>query len=422
MTDTLYVNARLLDAATNLDALGGLMVRDGVIADWGAHIKEGAGEVIDCGGNCLTMGLIDLCAHVGEPGNEHKETIASALTAAAHGGVTSLVASSDTDPPIDHVAMVGFMERKAREAKKSKLYPLATLTRAARGDKLTDMGLLLEAGAIALGDPRNLYDSRTLYEAFLMARGFDALICHNLEEPSFAHGVMNEGVTATRLGVEGIPAWSEALMLERTLRLLRKTKTRCHIHQVTTQEAVTLLEQAKNDHLPITADAAPPHFLLTEKAVGDYHTAARLAPPLRREEDRCAILDGLKNGTIDAIASHHMPQDKESKNMPFSQAAAGYSGLESLLPLSLRLYHEGHCSILHWLKLVTHNPAKIMKLNSGGFAQGAAADLICWNMDKKRTLDPAQFMSKSRTTPFANAKVQGEVIFTLIDGVRVYGI
>ena len=420
---TAYVNGRVLDCATAHDGMGGVLVRDGVIEDWGAQVTaDNCGRdsaIVDCEGHCLAAGLIDMQVSVREHEESHKETIFSALSSAARGGVTAVVATADTEPVVDHAGMVGFMERKAREAKKSKLYPTAALTQGREGHILTDMGLLQEAGVIAFGDGERMCSVKTLYNAMLYSRAHDALLFLSLQEASFGHGVMNEGFLATHLGVEGIPSFTEAMVLERIIRLVRETGARVHVNLVTTAESVSLLAAAKTEGLSLTAGTAPLYMWLTEDAVTDYCTAARVMPPLRQESDRQAVVQGVARGVIDVIVSAHEPQDSESKSLPFSQAAVGAVGLETLLPLSLRLYHEGHCSLLAWLACVTHNPATVTRLPLGGLHKGRAADMVCFDVNKEGVIDGASFVSLSHSTPFDGHKVKGAVRWTLVDGVMM---
>ncbi len=343
---TAFVNARLLDPASGLDAPGALVVEDGRIADLGPGLlAEGAPEGmarIDCGGQCLAPGLIDMRVQLREPGEEHKETIASAGVAAAEGGITSVAALPNTDPVVDDVSGVEFVARRAREAKLVKVYTYAAATRRLEGQEITEIGLLAEFGAVGFTDGLHaIADALVMRRVLDYARAFDQLIVQHPEEPSLAVGVMNEGEVATRLGLAGIPAAAEAIMVERDLRLVELTGARYHAAHVSTAAAVEAIRRAKARGLAVTCDTAPHYFTLNEHAVGDYRSFAKVSPPLRAEADRAAIAAAVSEGTIDAVASDHSPHDQESKRLPFAHAEPGIAGLETLLALTLALYHKG---------------------------------------------------------------------------------
>lgn len=421
-----YVNARLLDPATGLDTLGGILTDGELIADVGAGLfNSGApvgATVVDCDGACLAPGLVDMRVHLREPGAEHKETIVTASSAAAAGGVTSMVCLPNTDPPIDNVAVLEFVARRAREAKLVKIFSYGAITQGLKGEELAEIGLLHEAGALAFTDGRRaVANASVMRRALSYARTFGALIVNHPEEPMLAaDGVMNEGEASTRLGLPGITPMAEIIMIERDLRLVALTNGRYHAAHISTAAAVQAIRQAKQRGLNVTCDTAPHYFALNEFAVGDYRTFAKVSPPLRSEDDRQAIVDGLADGTIDAIASDHAPQDQDSKRLPFAQAAFGIIGLETLLPLALEIYHNGRWTLLDMIRTLSLRPSQILGLPSGKLAKGAAADFVLFDPNKPRQIDASTFRSKSKNSPYDARPVQGIVLRTVVDGRTVY--
>lgn len=421
-----YVNARLLDPASGLDAQGGVLTEGEVIKDVGATVTDALAidgvTVIDCTGLCLCPGLIDMRVHLGEPGEDHKETLATAGRAATKGGVTSMVCLPNTDPVIDDMSVVEYVARRARLQGLSKVYPYGAITKGLEGVEISELGLLAEAGAVAFTDGFHaLANAQVMRRALMYARTFDLLICQHPEEPSLARGgSMNAGEQATRLGLTGIPRHAEIIMVERDVRLVELTGGRLHIAHVSTAESVDIIRRAKAAGLPVTCDATPPHFALNEVAIGDYRTFAKLSPPLRDENDRQAVVAGLKDGTIDCIASDHTPQDEESKRLPFEAAATGGVGLETLLPIVLELHHNGHMDLLDCLRFVTSSPADLLKLRAGHLTKGRPADLTIFDPDKGWKVDADKLSSKSKNTPFDGRLVQGAVMRTVIDGRTVH--
>lgn len=420
-----YINARLLDPATGLDANGALLTNGEAIADVGPGLFQGGVPdgiaVVDCQGLCLAPGLVDMRVQLREPGEEHKETLKSAGEAAVAGGVTSMVCLPNTDPVIDEVATVEFVARRARKNGLAKVYPYAAATKGLEGKELAEMGFLLEAGALAFTDgTRAISNAQVMRRALSYAATFGALIVQHPEEPSLATGVMNGGEIATRMGLSGIPEQAEIIMLERDIRLVEMTGGRYHAAHVSTKEGLAAIAQAKARGLPVTCDTAPPYFALNEMAVGDYRTFAKLSPPLRTEANRQAVVQALKDGVIDVIASDHAPQDADSKRQTFSHAEFGGVGLETLLPVTLELVHNGHLSLLQALKLVTSAPADVLSLKAGRLKVGAAADLVLFDPGRAWVVDPAQFRSKSKNSPFDGRPVQGVVMRTVVDGRTVF--
>ena len=413
-----YVNARLLDPAAGLDQKGGLVTDGETIAGIGKEITEkkapkGA-NIIDCGGKCLAPGLVDMRIELGD--------LAATVEAAVSGGVTSAVCLPNTNPVIDDMSVVEFVARRARKLGLAKIYPYGAVTKGLEGTELAELGLLAESGARAFTDgTKAVADAQVMRRAMSYAATFDLLVVQHPEEPSLAaDGVMNAGETATRLGLFGIPGEAEVIMIERDLRLAELTGGRLHIAHVSAAESVDVIRQAKARGLGVTCDTAPPYFALNETAVGDYRTFAKLSPPLRTEEDRQAVVEGLKDGTIDAIASDHTPRDEESKRLPFAQAAPGGLGLNTLLAVSLELHHNGHMGLLDVLRLLTSAPADLMGLKAGRLEKGAPADLVVFDPDEGWKVDADDLPGKAQNSPFDGRPVQGRVLRTVIDGRPVF--
>lgn len=421
-----YVNARLLDPATGLDSKGALLTNGETIADVGPGLFQGGVpsgiEVIDCGGQCLAPGLVDMRVQLREPGEEHKETLKSAGEAAVAGGVTSMVCLPNTDPIIDEVATVEFVARRARKNGLAKVYPYAAATKKLEGRELSEMGFLLEAGALAFTDGiKAIADTQVMRRALSYAATFGALIVQHPEDPSLAgSGVMNAGEQATRMGLSGIPPEAEVIMLERDMRLVAMTGGRYHAAHVSTAEGIEVIRKAKARGLSVTCDTAPPYFRLNELEVNNYRTFAKLSPPLRGEADRQAVIEGLRDGTIDAVASDHAPQDEDAKRQTFTAAEFGGIGLETLLAATLGLVHDDRLSMLDALSLLTCKPAGVLGLSAGRLKVGAAADLVLFNPARGWQVDPVKFKSKSKNSPFDGRPLQGVVLRTVIDGRTVY--
>lgn len=418
--------ARLLDPASGLDARGGVLILGERIAAVGPEVGEAAApagaQVIDARGLCLAPGLVDMRVQLGEPGAEHKERFESGGAAAVAGGVTSMAVLPDTEPPIDDPAMVEFVARRARQTKLAKVYPYAAVTKRLEGREMAELGLLHAAGAVAFTDgERAVARASLLRRALAYARMFDGLIVQHPEEPSLADGgVMNEGEIATRLGLAGIPAAAEAIMIERDLRVLGLTGGRLHFSRVSTAAGLDAIRAAKAAGLRVTCDTSPHHLALNELEVEGYRTFAKVSPPLRREADRLAVVAALKDGTIDAIASDHCPQDQDSKRLPFAQAAFGVIGVQTMLAVSLGLVHEGRIGLLDLLRLLTCSPAAILGLDAGRLVPGAAADLVLFDLEAPWKITEAALKSLAKNTAFEGRLVQGRVVRTLVDGRTVY--
>ena len=424
MNRLLIRRARLLDPATGLDATGDLLVEGERIAAVGGDLSAYVGDIetVNAVGLCLAPGLVDMRVQLREPGAEHLESIESAGRAAAAGGVTTMVALPNTEPPVDDVSVVEFLARRAREARLAKVHTYAAATKGLKGHELTEMGLLAANGALGFTDGvKAVADALVMRRVLAYARSFDLLVLQHPEEPSLARaGEVNEGEIATRLGLAGITPMAELIMVERDLRLIEITGARYHAAHVSTAAAIEAIRRARTQGLPVTCDTAPPYFVLNETAIGDYRTFAKLSPPLRSEWDRRAVIEGLRDGTIDAIASDHAPWDQDSKRLPFSSAAYGIVGLETLLALSLGLYHNRHLGLLDLMRLLTVNPARILRLPVGRLAVGAPADLVLFDPDQPWQICPDEFLSKSKNAPFDDRPVKGRVQLTMVDGRTIF--
>jgi dihydroorotase len=417
-----FTNARLVDADGG-ERRGAVHVRDGAIADVGPQLgKVADAEVIDCRGQVLAPGLVDMRAFIGEPGAEHRETLRSASEAAAAGGVTTIVCMPDTNPVMDDPAIVDFVLRRAREKALVNVRPAAALTKGLAGREMTEIGLLRDAGAIAFTDgARSVTNAQVMRRALTYARDFDALVVHHVEDPDLAgEGVMNEGEFSSRLGLPGMPREAETVMLERDLRLLRLTGGRYHAAMISCADSVEIVRAAKARGLPVTCGVSINNLSLNENDIGDYRTFLKLSPPLRHEEDRQAVIEAVADGTIDVIVSDHNPQDAETKRQPFAEAADGAVGLETLLSAALRLYHEDRISLPKLLRALSARPAEILRLEAGRLASGAPADLILFDPDAPYVLDKRKLHSRSKNTPFDEARLQGIVTLTLVGGRIVH--
>jgi len=422
---TTFLNARLIDPASGKDEPGGLLVRDGAIADLGSHLRRNAPDrtrIVDCRGHVLCPGLIDMQVFTGEPGQEHRETLKTASQAAAAGGVTTMVVMPDTEPVIDQVALVDFIQRRARDNAVVNVHVMAAMTRGLKGQEMTEIGLLKRAGAIAFTNGKSsVANTRVMHNALLYAKDFGALIVHHTEDPHLTEGaVMNSGEVATRLGLPGVDKAAETIVLERDVRLVQMTGGRYHAAQISCAESLAVVRSAKAQQLPVTCGVSINHLTLNENDIGPYRTYFRLKPPLRAEEDRAAMVRAMAAGEIDVIVSSHDPQDADTKRHPFAEAADGAIGLETLLAAALRLYHNGEIGLPPLLRAMTVNPARLLGLPSGRLEKGAPADLILVDLDQPWVVDKAQIKARSKNSPFDESKMQGRVLLTMVAGAPVY--
>ncbi len=422
----LFENVRLVDPASGLDRPGRLLVEDGAIAGIDLPAGEGVPEgavVVQGGGAVLCPGLVDMRVALGEPGYEYRETIAQAAEAASAGGVTTIGVLPNNRPAIDDPAMVRMLRARGDETGRLSILPFGAVTRACRGEEMAELGLLREAGAVGFTDgTRAIADARLMRLALSYARGFDAMVVQHPEDPSLSHGgVATEGELATRLGLPGIPAAAEAILVARDLRLAVLTGGALHVAHVSTAETVALIRQAKASGTRVTCDTAPPYFDLNETAIGDFRTYAKLSPPLRPESDRLAICDGLIDGTIDAIGSDHLACDADDKRLPFALAMAGGVGLATLLGVTLARVHDASLSLLRAIELLTTAPARLLGSPAGRLEPGAPADLCLFDLDRAWKVSAGQLPGHAQNTPFDGRALEGQVLGTWKAGRRVFG-
>lgn len=426
MSKTVFQRARIIDPSRGMDEIGTVIVDGKTIVAAGAEVlnqgtPDGA-TVIDCTGKAIIPGLVDARVFIGEPGGEHRETIHSASQAAAAGGVTSLVMMPDTDPTIDTVALVEFVLRTARDTASVNVFPAAAVTKGLHGREMTEFGLLREAGAVAFTDGRHtIANALVMRRALTYARDFGAVIAHETQDADLASaGVMNEGLYASWLGLSGIPREAELIPLERDLALARLTRGNYHAAKISTAMSAAAIARAKADGARVTAGVAIHNLALNENDVGQYRTFFRLAPPLRNEEDRLAMIEALKDGTIDIAVSSHDPQDVDTKRLPFADAAAGAVGLETLLSVALRLYHNEDMSLLRLVEVLSTAPARLFGLPGGTLKPGTSADLALVDLDEPWIVSEAGIRSRSKNTCFEGARLQGKVLQTLVAGRTVF--
>jgi dihydroorotase len=422
-----FHNVRLVDPASGRDEPGQLLAIDGIVADLGPRLFErppAGAQAIDGKGAILAPALVDMRVQLREPGEEHKENFESASQAAVAGGVGTMVALPNTRPPVDEPSLVEFVERRAKAIGLLDIRTYGSVTKAIAGKELTEIGLMAAAGAVGFTDGTEAIASAlVMRRALSYAKTFGQVILQHPEEPSLSSEAgMNEGEIATRLGLPGIPAAAEAILLDRDLRLVELTGGRYHAAHISTRLGVEAIRAAKKRGLAVTCDTAPAYFALNETAVGDYRTFAKLSPPLRSEDDRRAIVEGLTDGTIDAIASDHAPHDQDSKRLPFAQAASGILGLETLLPLTLELFHNNHLKLQTALQKITSGPAGLLGLEAGRLERGRRADLLLFDPDRPHRIDVDGFRSKSKNSPFDGRPVEGKVLMTVTGGRIVHDV
>lgn len=423
MTAQLYINARLIDPEARTDSLGALLVRDGCIVASGPEVAvpEDA-EPIDCGGKCLAPGIVDIGVKVCEPGERHKESYRSAGLAAAAGGVTTMVTRPDTVPTIDSPETLEFVTRRANEAAPVNVLPMAALTKGREGREMTEIGFLMDAGAVAFTDCDHIVQNTKVFSrALTYARSLGALVIAHPQEPGLSAGAcVTSGKFASLRGLPAVSPMAERMGLDRDIALLEMTGARYHADQITTARALPALERARKNGLDITAGVSIHHLTLNELDVADYRTFFKVKPPLRSEDDRLAVIDAVRTGLIDIISSMHTPQDEESKRLPFEEAASGAVALETLLPAAMRLYHADHLDLPALFAALSLNPARRLGLDCGRLAPGAPADLVLFDPDVPFVLDRATLQSKSRNTPFDGQRMQGRVLATYVAGSPVY--
>ncbi|MFN0114607.1 MAG: dihydroorotase [Paracoccaceae bacterium] len=414
-------NARLIDPDALTDAPGSLTISQGLIAAINAPAPAKA-TVIDCRGLPLAPGIVDLGVKIGEPGERHKESFRSAGLAAAAGGVTTIIARPDTTPAIDTPETLAFVTARAAKDCPVRIRHMAALTKGRAGREMTEIGFLLDAGAIAFGDGDHVVtDTKVLSRALTYAKGLGALVVGHPQDPGLSLGAaVTSGKFASLKGLPGVSPLAERIGFDRDIGLIEMTGARWHADQITAARTLPALERAKRNGLDVTAGVSIHHLTLNEFDVGDYRTFFKVKPPLRSEDDRLAVVEAVASGLIDIVCSMHTPQDEESKRLPFEEAASGAVGLETLLPAALRLVHAGHLTLPQLFRALSLNPARRLGLPQGRLAVGAPADLVLFDPDAPFVLHRSTLRSKSKNTPFDGARMEGRVILTLVEGKTVF--
>ncbi|MDW4550168.1 dihydroorotase [Defluviimonas sp. D31] len=425
---TLITNARLIDPEAGTDALGAVLIEDGVIARVfdtpdGMPDKSPTLRRLDADGKCLAPGIVDLGVKIGEPGERHKESFRSAGLAAAAGGVTTIIARPDTHPAIDNPETLEFVTRRAAEASPVRIRHMAALTKGREGREMTEIGFLLDAGAIAFTDCDHVVtDTKVLSRALTYARSLGALVMGHPQEPILSAGAATtSGKFASLRGLPGVSPMAERIGFDRDMGMVEMTGVKYHFDQITTARALPPLERAKKNGFDVTAGTSIHHLTLNEFDVGDYRTFFKVKPPLRSEDDRLAVVEAVASGLIDIISSMHTPQDEESKRLPYEDAASGAVALETFLPAAMRLYHAGQLTLPQLFRAMALNPAKRLGLPQGRLAEGAPADLVLFDPDTPFVLDRAKLRSKSKNTPFDGQRMEGRVLATFVGGRQVFG-
>ena len=417
-------NARLIDPVQGSVEQGNLLIKDGLIAAQGALVSppSDAACIIDCAGKYLAPGIIDIGVKDCEPGERHKESFKSAGLAAAAGGITTIVTRPDTLPAIDTPETLEFIHRRAMEASVVNVLPMAALTKGREGREMTEIGLLQDAGAVGFTDCDNVVrDIKILTRALSYARSLGAWVMGHPQDPYLSKGAaVTSGKFATLRGLPGVSPIAERMGVDRDISLIEMTGASYHFDQITTARSVPALARAKANGLNITAGTSIHHLTLNEFDIAEYRTFFKIKPPLRSEDDRLAIIEALKEGTIDIISSMHTPQDDESKRLPFEEAASGAVGLETLLPAALRLYHAGLLDLPQLFKAMSLNPAKRLGLPAGRLEVGAPADLVLFDPNAPFVLNRFDLLSKSKNTPFDEARMQGTVLRSFVRGNQAY--
>ncbi|MDT8857118.1 dihydroorotase [Paracoccaceae bacterium Fryx2] len=416
-------NARIIDPEAGTETLGNLILDGGLIAAIGAASAPRDARVIDCEGKCLAPGIVDLGVKIGEPGERHRESFRSAGLAAAAGGVTTIIARPDTSPAIDTPEVLEFVTRRAAGASPVRIRHMAALTKGREGREMTEIGFLLDAGAVAFTDADHVTtDTKVLSRALVYARSLGALVIGHPQDPGLSAGAsVTSGKFASLRGLPHVSPMAERMGLDRDLGLVEMTGARYHADQITCARSLPALERAKANGLDVTAGVSIHHLTLNDLDVGDYRTFFKLKPPLRCEDDRLAVVEAVASGLIDIICSMHTPQDEESKRLPFEEAAAGAVALETFLPAAMRLYHAGAMDLPTLFRAMALNPARRLGLPQGRMAEGAPADLVLFDPDAPFLLDRVNLHSKSRNTPFDGQRMEGKVLATFVGGVQVFG-
>ena len=421
-----FLNANIIDAHNSLNEVGGLIIDDnGLVEAIGKKVNKNnipsRKKVIDLKGKYIFPGIVDMRVFVGEPGYEYKENFRTLSNAALSGGVTSVVTMPNTDPIIDNVSIVDFLKRRGRDKSKINIFPTASLTKNLEGNNMTEFGLLQKKGIIAFTDGiKTIQNTRLMSRIMKSAYDLNSLILQHAEDLELSkNGMINDGIIATKLGLQGIPDLAELVIIERDLTLLESIKCRYHISQISSAKSVDIIKE-KKQKVKFTCGVSINNLSLNENDIGDFRTFLKLSPPLRTEEDRTSLVDGLNNKTIDVIVSDHKPEDEEQKRLTFAQAATGSSGIETLLSLSLELYHNGSVKLETIIQALTSNPAKILKINKGNLTIGNDADFCIVDINKPWIVKKEELISKSKNTSIENKKLQGKVTNTFVKSVELF--
>ena len=421
-----FINANIVDPHNSINENGGLIINeDGKIEAIGKKVNTNnipsREKIIDLKGKYIFPGLVDMRVFVGEPGYEYKENFRTLSNAALAGGVTSVVTMPNTDPVIDNVSIVDFLKRRGRDKSKINIFPCASLTKNLEGTNMTEFGLLQKKGIIAFTDgTKTIQNTQLMSRIMNSSKDLGALIMQHAEDHDLSkNGMINSGIIATKLGLSGIPDVAERIIIERDLTLLENIKCRYHISQISSEKSVEIIKERK-EKVNFTAGVSINNLSLNENDIGDFKTFLKLSPPLRKEEDRLALVRGLKDETIDVIVSDHKPEDEEQKRLTFARAATGASGIETLLSLSLELYHNESLKLETIIKALTANPAKILKINKGNLSIGNEADFCIVDLDKPWIVKKENLFSKSKNTSIEDKKLQGKVTNTFVKGEELF--
>ena len=421
-----FINANIIDPYNSLNETGGLIIdENGKIEGVGKKVNTNnipsREKVIDLKGKHIFPGLVDMRVFVGEPGFEYKENFRTLSEAALSGGVTSVVTMPNTNPVIDNVSIVDFLRRRGRDKSKINIFPTAALTVNTEGENMTEFGLLQGKGIIGFTDGiKTIQNPRIMNRIMNSASDLNSLIIQHAEDAELSKdGMINDGIIATKLGLQGIPVSAELLILERDLTLLEYNNCRYHISQISSASSVEIIRERRKK-VNFSCGVSINNLSLNENDIGDFKTFLKLSPPLRTEDDRNALVQGLVDETIDVIVSDHKPEDEENKRLTFAQAETGASGIETLLPLSLELYHNGSVNLETIIKALTSSPAKILKINKGNLSIGNDADFCIVDINKPWVVRKEKLISKSKNTPIEDKKLQGKVMNTFVNGEELF--